>query len=302
MDPIRVYVGLKSAPTLHERAELAVRELERTGAFRRKVLVVFGTTGSGWVNENLAKPLEYMYGGDSALVTVQYSYLPSWISFLTESEAADAGRSLFDAVYAHWSTLPAAQRPKLYVSGESLGSFASEKAFDGKLSEMVARSDGALLVGPTLQNPMWEQIGRDRDPGSQLWLPVYQDGRSVRFARRAPDLQSPPAPWPSPRIVYLQNGSDPVTWWSPDLLGSSPAWLDRPRAPDVSPDMQWYPLVTFWQVTCDLAGADGVPVGYGHRFGTLPVAAWAAVSQPPGWTAADTTRLERRLEAQQEPH
>jgi uncharacterized membrane protein len=59
--------------------------------------------------------------------------------------------------------------------------------------------------------------------------------------------------------------------------------------------MGWYPLVTFWQVTCDLAAADSVPEGFGHRFGTLPTAAWAAVAEPPGWTAADTVRLQQLL-------
>ncbi|MGW2276539.1 alpha/beta hydrolase [Streptomyces sp. NPDC001770] len=300
-DPVRVYVGLESAATLRGRADLAVRELERTGAFRRKVLVVFGTTGSGWVNESLAKPLEYMYGGDSAAVALQYSYLPSWLSFLTESEAAVAGSALFDAVYDHWSALPPGERPRLLVSGESLGSYATEGAFDGELSRMTARADGALLVGPTLRNPMWEALGKARDRGSPLWLPVYRDGRTVRYARREADFGRPAdAAWDAPRIVYLQNGSDPVTWWSPDLLTSRPQWLVGPKAPDVSPGMRWYPLVTFWQVTCDLAVADSVPVGYGHRFGTLPVAAWAAVTRPPGWTGEDTARLEETLERKQE--
>ena len=35
MDPIRVFVGVSSAPTVEERAELAVRELARLGAFER---------------------------------------------------------------------------------------------------------------------------------------------------------------------------------------------------------------------------------------------------------------------------
>ncbi|MEU1090428.1 alpha/beta-hydrolase family protein [Streptomyces sp. NPDC005892] len=300
-DPVRVYVGLESSATLRGRADLAVRELERTGAFRRKVLVVFGSTGSGWVNESLAKPLEYMYGGDSAAVALQYSFLPSWLSFLTESEVAVAGSALFDAVYAHWSALPAGERPRLLVSGESLGSYATEGAFDGELARMTARSDGALLVGPTLRNPMWERLGKDRDPGTPLWLPVYRDGRTVRYARRGGDFGRPAgAVWDAPRIVYLQNGSDPVTWWSPDLLTSRPQWLVGPKAPDVSPGMRWYPIVTFWQVTCDLAAADSVPAGYGHRFGSLPVAAWAAVTRPPGWTGEDTARLEEALERKQD--
>jgi uncharacterized membrane protein len=108
------------------------------------------------------------YGGDSALVAIQYSYLPSRVSFLTEDEAKDAGLALFDAVYAHWSALPAASRPKLPVSGESLGSYATQEAFDGQVSDMLARSRGAVLLGPTPQNPMWQQVTYGRGPGSPI--------------------------------------------------------------------------------------------------------------------------------------
>lgn len=294
-DPVRVYVGLRSAPTLDERARLAVAELQRTGAFHRKVLAVISTTGSGWVNQNIANPLEYMYGGDSALVAIQYSYLPSWVSVLTEAEAADAGRALFDAVYTAWSALPPDTRPRLLLAGESLGSYATEQAFDGDLGELTARAGGALLVGPTADNPMWQTVSDQRDAGSPLWRPVYRQGRTVRFGQVPADFDTPPGPWAAPRVLYLQNGSDPVTWWVPDLAVHRPAWLDRPRAADVSDDMEWYPFVTFWQVTCDLLGADSVPVGHGHRFGTLPVDGWAAVAPPAGWTTADTQRLDDLL-------
>ncbi|KDN80873.1 hypothetical protein KCH_73630 [Kitasatospora cheerisanensis KCTC 2395] len=99
-DPVRAYVGLRSgagiglvdpAHVLQDRARRAVAELDRAGGFRRKVLVVIGTTGSGWVNERIAQPPEYLYDGDSAEVAYQYSYLPSWISFLTEGEATEPG-------------------------------------------------------------------------------------------------------------------------------------------------------------------------------------------------------------------
>ncbi len=85
---------------------------------------------------------------------MQYSYLPSWISFLTEGHAGDTGIVLFDAVYAHWSALPVNARPRLMVSGESLGSYASEEGFGGQLSEVLSRSNGAVLIGPTPQNPV----------------------------------------------------------------------------------------------------------------------------------------------------
>ena len=48
-----------------------------------------------------------MYGGNTAIAAVQYSYLPSWIAFLAQRpQARQAGRALFDTVYSYWSTLP----------------------------------------------------------------------------------------------------------------------------------------------------------------------------------------------------
>ena len=107
MEPIRAYAGLASAPDAESRAALAVRDLERAGGFGRKNLVVVTTTGSGWVDPALVDSFEYLTGGDSATVAIQYSYLPSWVSYLVDqSKARDAGRALFDAVYGAWSRLP----------------------------------------------------------------------------------------------------------------------------------------------------------------------------------------------------
>jgi uncharacterized membrane protein len=102
------------------------------------------------------------------------------------------------------------------------------------------------------------------------------------------------APWSYPRVVYLQNATDPVTWWSPQLLWRQPDWLREPPGRDILPAMRWYPVVTFLQVTADLALAYGAPPGHGHRFHTAAVA-WAAIDAPPGWTAWDTGRLTALL-------
>jgi uncharacterized membrane protein len=294
-DPVRVYVGLRSAGTLDERARLAVRELERTGAFSRKVLAVMGTTGTGWVSEQASKPLEYMWRGDSALVAMQYSYLPSWVSVLTEDEAADAGTALYRAVHEKWLTLPEATRPQLVVYGESLGSYAMETAIGGEPSALTSKVGGALFVGPTYSNPLWARLTSQRGPGSPEWRPVFERGTHIRFAQVPDDYAVPPAPWKAPRTVYLQNGSDPIVWWSPGLAFRRPDWLERPRARDVSPAMRWYPLVTFWQVACDLANGMGVPEGHGHRYGTMPVGAWSRITRPPHWTGQDTERLVAKL-------
>src|SRR5215470_15676909 len=97
MEPIRIYSGLASASDAEARSALAVRDLERAGGFQRKYLLVVTTTGSGWVDPALSDSFEYLTGGDSAIVAIQYSYLPSWISYLVDqSKAREAGRALFD--------------------------------------------------------------------------------------------------------------------------------------------------------------------------------------------------------------
>jgi uncharacterized membrane protein len=239
-------------------------------------------------------PLEYMYGGDTAVAAIQYSFLPSWISFIVDkAPAQEAGRDLFDAVYAHWRQLPAARRPKLVVFGESLGSFGGEAAFSGA-DDIRDRTSGVLWVGPTNSNTLWSRFTAQRDPGTPAWLPVYQGGRTVRFGYVPAELTAGAqgGGWDHPRVVYLQNPSDPIVWWSWSLAFHRPDWLRSPLAPDVSSMMRWYPLVTFWQVTADMALASAPPAGHGHTYGMLQAAAaWSSIIPPPGWTDRRTAAL-----------
>jgi uncharacterized membrane protein len=228
-------------------------------------------------------------------VAVQYSSLPSWISFLSERERVQqAGRELFDQVHARWAQLPVGHRPQLLVFGESLGSLGSEAAFTD-LADLRASADGVLWAGPTNANRLWSTWTAHRDPGSPEVLPIYQSGSTVRFVSRPSDLARPAAAWPTPRVVYLQNPSDPVTWWSPSLWWNRPDWLEEQRGRDVLPVMRWFPVVTFLQVTADLALAYGAPPGHGHQFHQAAVAAWAAISAPADWTPQRSAALTRLL-------
>ena len=185
IEPIRVYAGLANADDIEQQAALAVADLERAGGFERQHLLVVTTTGTGWVEPSAASGFEYVTGGDSAIVGMQYSHLPSWLSFVVDSaRARDAGRALFDAVYARWSKLPFDERPELYVFGESLGSFGAEAAFSGEF-DLDNRTSGALLVGPPNFNPLYRSFIEDRDPGSREVEPVYREGRIIRFTTKA---------------------------------------------------------------------------------------------------------------------
>ncbi|HYB80763.1 MAG TPA: alpha/beta-hydrolase family protein, partial [Mycobacterium sp.] len=290
-EPIRAYAGLNSADGITATAELAAQELQRTGGLQRAVVAVGTTTGMGWINEAEADALEYMYNGNTAIVSMQYSFLPSWLSFLVDKEnARHAGQALFEAVDRLVRHMPEGHRPKLVVFGESLGSFGGEAPFMS-LNNVLARTDGALFSGPTFNNTIWTDLTSTRDAGSPQWLPIYNDGRNVRFVARSSDLMRPNAGWDRPRVVYLQHASDPIAWWTPDLLFARPDWLREKRGYDVLPQTRWIPVVTFLQVTADMAVAQKVPPGHGHDYVADVADGWAAVLSPPGWTQQKTDRL-----------
>jgi uncharacterized membrane protein len=291
-EPIRLYAGLESAGSAEERADLVVREMDRTGAFDRAVVAVIIPTGTGWVDAKVTDALEYMYAGDTALVSMQYSYLPSWISFLVDrSKVAESARALIGAVHQRWAALPAATRPRLLLFGESLGSYGTEAAHSDAAA-LTHGADGVLLVGPPFANPIRNTLLPQRAAASPVWDPVLS-GSGVEFSRDPADLRTGTA---HPRVVYLQNSSDPIVWFHPRLLVREPEWLKGPRGPDVSPDMHWRPVITFSQVAVDQFFANGVPAGHGHVYGSGVVDGWAALAAPPGWTGADTVRLRTLLD------
>lgn len=296
-EPIRAYAGLNSAQDIDATADLAARELLRTGGLQRAVVAVATTTGTGWINEAEASALEYMYNGNTAIVSMQYSFLPSWLSFLVDKEnARHAGQALFEAVDKLIRQMPEFKRPKLVVFGESLGSFGGEAPFMS-INNVLARTDGALFSGPTFNNTIWTQLTANRDGSSPEWLPIYDAGHNVRFVARPENLDRPKAAWDHPRVVYLQHASDPIAWWTPDLLFSKPDWLREKRGYDVLPDTHWIPLVTFLQVSADMAVAVDVPDGHGHRYVANCADGWAAVLSPPGWTQDKTAKLRPLLHA-----
>jgi uncharacterized membrane protein len=292
-EPIRLYAGLQSAHSVTARARLVVREMDRTGAFERSVVAVIIPTGTGWVDSAVTSSLEYMYNGDTALVSMQYSYLPSWMSLLTDrSRVINASAALITAVHDRWAALPVDRRPKLLIFGESLGTLGTEMTF-GTVQALVAGADGILFEGPTFANPIHRELTEGRAPGTPVWNPVYP-AAPVEFAARPADLRNRSGP--PPKVVYLQNPTDPVVWWSPTLLYQRPDWLAGPRGPDVSKDMHWFPGITFWQASVDLAFANQVPRGQGHQYRSGAVDGWAALAPPPAWTVADTVRLRALLD------
>ncbi|MBX7432313.1 alpha/beta hydrolase [Mycobacterium sp. Y57] len=307
-EPIRVYAGLQTADTEEARMAVLLSELERTGAFDREVLVVVPTTGTGWVNPIAARSLEMMYNGDTAIVGSQYSYLPSWIAFLGDRETAmDSGREMIDAIHRRWAQRPPDKRPRLLLYGESLGSLAGQTAFTW-LPDIAAMGFSSVLwVGPPNASPLWHGLTMRRDPGTPEVEPRYDDGRTVRFSQAidATEIADDTAPpWHGTRVLFLQHSSDPIVWWSTDLMFTRPDWLAEPPGHGRTASMRWYPIITFWQVAADLSNALSVPRGHGHNYGDLLLDGWVGVAAPDGWTAADTERIRlalKRTEAEDGP-
>ncbi|MGB4758724.1 MAG: alpha/beta-hydrolase family protein [Candidatus Saccharimonadales bacterium] len=294
LEPIRVYAGLKSASDIESRADLLLDELIRTNAFDRKTLVLVTTTGTGWIDPKSVDPLEYVNNGDTAVAGVQYSYLPSWISLLADQEVVqESSRVTFGKIHDYWSGLPESERPKFYVYGLSLGSFGAE-SFLNSIELANSPIDGALLAGPPFMNRLHKEVEADRDPKSPLWQPIVNNGRTVRFTAKEDALNKPTGTWGDTKIIYLQHASDPVVWFSGDLLYKSPEWLEQgQRGPDISDDFVWIPVVTLWQVAADLAVASGVPNGYGHEYAPASnIDSWAALTQPDGWTTEKADALK----------
>lgn len=296
-EPLRVYVGLGSAADPAARADLALREAIRVGAFDRGVLVIATPTGTGWVDPAAMLPLEVLTRGDLATVSVQYSYLPSWLALLTEPDyGTETARAVFAAIHGHWRNLPAERRPKLYLFGLSLGSLNSDLSAD--FYDLVgAPYQGAFWVGPPFASRSWAQVTAGRVAGTPQWLPRFRDGAAVRFLNQTamPDAGKP---WGPLRIVYLQYASDPIVFFSPSILWRRPDWMRAPRGPDVIADLRWMPVVTFLQIGFDVMTATTTPRGFGHVYaGEDYLHGWLALLAPEGWDAAGLTRLRVALDA-----
>jgi len=300
LEPIRVYVGLRSAETPEARAKLALEELKRVGGFDRSVLIVVTPTGTGWVDPAALDSVEYLHDGAVASIALQYSYLGSWLYLLAGADyGADAARALFKEVYEYWTTLPKDRRPRLYLHGLSLGAKNSEQSTD--LIEVLGDPFAcALWSGPPYSSRLWRSLTDRRNPGSPAWLPRFRDGSFARFINQhgeaaGPD-SAPNAAWGPMRVVYLQYASDPVTFFDYRSLYRGPEWMLPPRGPDVSPQLRWYPVVTLLQLMLDMFMATGAPIGYGHVYAPAHyIDAWIELTDVRDRSPEEITRLKQHL-------
>ncbi len=278
-EPIRVYVGLQGQD-FAEQAQVVIAEMRRTGAFDRKVILISVATGSGWVDEWIVQPMEYLTQGDCATVSMQYSYLFSAAIFVGSQDVCrDASDALFQAVKAELDGMT--NPPLLIISGESLGADAAQHSF-ADLDDMIAKVDGAILVGAPCQSPVLSEVIDGRHRGSPEVAPVFGSGRQVRVVNNPEQLDQDIygrryGAWDFPRLVFAQHASDPVVWYNTELAFREPDWLVERAGLDVSPNMRFTQIVTYLQIIGDLPMAGTAPGGHGHTYCEELIPVWVKI-------------------------
>jgi uncharacterized membrane protein len=266
--PIRAYVGFNSEPLYQAgRAELALAELERTGAFDRSVLLLISPTGTGWVDHTLIEAAEFLTRGDTATCCIQYARYPSFLSVQKVALGRGQFRLLLWGVTQRLAGVPPERRPRVLVFGESLGAWTSSDVimFQGIRGFDHYGIDRALWVGlPWLSK--WSRSGMAR--GSHTLVPpgtVRVFDRHEQLAALDDDQRA------RLRAVVVSHDNDPIAVLGPDLLVQRPPWLaDGQRGRGVPHDMRWQPLGTFIQTGMDAMNAmlltPGEFASFGHDY------------------------------------
>ena len=191
-DPVRVYVGFNSEPIYQTgRAELALAELERTGAFDRSVLLLISPTGTGWVDHTLIEAAEFLTRGDIATCCIQYARYPSFLSVQKVALGRGQFRLLLWGVKQRLAGLPPERRPRVLVFGESMGAWTSSDVimFQGIKGFDHYGIDRALWFGlPGLAK--WSRNGMAGGPAT--WSPREPSASSTGTSSWPPTT-TPPA-------------------------------------------------------------------------------------------------------------
>jgi uncharacterized membrane protein len=233
MDPIRVFVGVHSAPTVEARAELAVRELARLGAFERSRIVVISATLRGYVNPVIPDAVEHFSRGDCACVVIQYYDKRTMLMPAKVPIAARTHRELLRRLVRHRGAA------EVMVYGESLGAWASQNVFrEGGTAALDALGvSRALWIG----TPYFSLLRRDFERGK---LPVDE---RVSMVRATDLVEQDPEDAERVRFVFLHRMTDPVVLFPGlELFWRKPEWM---------PSSEWRPGITFVQTVIDLVNA-----------------------------------------------
>lgn len=295
--PIRVYASIDIAADPHVRAEVLLREIDRTKALERGHFALYSPTGSGYVNYVATETFEYLTGGNCASAAIQYSVLPSSFSLGDVSLGVDQTRMVIDGITARLLAMPKKKRPTFYLFGESLGSQVSEGMFDGTWTYGLpgAKVDYALWIGtPSAtgwRKELWGERTISQAPS------VGPD--SVYLPRNIRDWQELPADQRAQiRFLLLQNGDDPIPKFGSQLLWRKPDWLGPDRPIGAPQNTTWVPGTTFLMTFIDMLNAltptPGVFAQGGHDYREVLPEAISATWRLPA-TSERMAAMNKRL-------
>lgn len=206
---VRAYASLGDGDSPNTRAAVAVDRLIAAGGLSRRAVVVAVPTGSGWVDPHFVRGVEEALHGDSAIVAVQYTEMPSWQSFVLHRDAAAASSAaLIDELHRRAPSTP------VRVYGQSLGTVgvlaaqrrATELGAPLAATLQVGTPAGVAIEGPAQLNasdpvgiwsprlliapPTRAAIATARPTPRPPWLPV------LGFVQATVDLLGATAPPP----------------------------------------------------------------------------------------------------------
>ncbi|MFM1916973.1 MAG: hypothetical protein RJB01_488 [Actinomycetota bacterium] len=302
VQPVRVYASVDIAEDPHERAEVLLREIDRTKALERAHFALFSPTGSGYVNYVATETFEFLTGGDCASAAIQYSVLPSSLSLGDVSLGVDQTRMVVDGITKRLLDMPANKRPKFYLFGESLGSQVSESMFDGTWTYGLpgAKVDYALWIGTPSATKWKKELWGDRTIAEAPT--VGPDG--VYIPRNLIDWRDlDAASREDIRYLLLQNGDDPIPKFGSQLIWRKPDWLGPNRPIGAPQNTKWVPGTTFLMTFIDMLNAltptPGIFAEGGHDYRqVLPDAlseTWRLPATPEQMDAMNTALREREL-------
>lgn len=254
IQPIRVYGSLDVVEDPHERAEILLREIDRTKALERAHFALFSPTGSGYVNYVATETFEFLTGGNCGSAAIQYSVLPSSFSLGDVSKGIDQTRMVIDGITMRLMDMPKKKRPMFYLFGESLGSQVSEGMFQGTWTYGLpgAKVDYALWIGTPSATTWRKELWGDRTIAEapevgpdDIYLPRnLEDWRALDPEKRA-----------QVRYLLLQNGDDPIPKFGSQLMWRKPDWLGPERPTGAPQNTYWVPGTTFLMTFIDMLNA-----------------------------------------------
>ena len=224
--PVRVFVGLDSAPTVDYRVSKAMDELEQLGAFDRSVLCLARRPAPATSTTSWPRRWSTLTEGDCATVSMQYSLRPSFLSLDRVYLGREQNRALLHAINGRLRAMPAHSRPRFVALGESLGAFTLQDAFlhEGTAGPGACRDPARPVPSGRRAESEWAQQWRlqpeDNDP----------EHRVVEVASYEEWLALPEEARKEARYILLSHHDDPITVFGPPLAVQAPTGCPTARA------------------------------------------------------------------------